>query len=735
MKPYLLSLACFLLACGDDATPPPADAGSTDGGGGTDGGVFDAGPPPTCGSTIGRTCDGDPACNDTCFCNGAEICAAGICTAGADPCDDGIECTVETCSEASVSCDTVLDHDVCSDDDACNGRELCQPVTGCAGGASPECDDGSECTIDSCEPATGCVNAIPDADGDGYGDGLCGGEDCNDDPLTGVMINPAAMEDCGNGFDDDCDGVRDFRDTSCVPTNDACSSATIMPGPGRYSGAMRMLRSDYTLSCGSGGTDAVYRFSIDTPRDVVVTVTGGSMFGGTMTVALRRFDQCTSGPDERCFSATSPVVHARSLPAGEYAVIVKGDSGAIFDVVLDLSDPTPAPRTDVCDGMTLDVSGGGLVTGFFDEARDDYTLSCNRSSGARDVALRFVIPPGPDKDVTISSTGGGFTEQYLGLSTDCSTSAAMIACVPGFGPTSLRRRGLPPGTYYVLLESSDPAAVMWSVRVTMVDAVPRTPGDACSSTLDITDRTASVDVAMMENDGGNSCNPDPSSVDAFFHFDVPAGGADVTVTTTIPGFGFGSSSVSRECGVFGAELQCRNSGSPIVHRWLSLAEGRYYVTGTSGMRGGGFGMMMATAIIDTPPTPIPANDRCAPPPAGSGPTRLTSGTAVRSSLVDYGDDVMTCLSDAPDAYFSIDVAAPSVLTVIASPGTGWFGGIGLSMGPSCADAASIACNVGRPPTPAALSEEVGVGTYIIVVESESAVPAGEFTVTAIVSPL
>ena len=68
-------------------------------------------------------------------------------------------------------------------------------------------------------PAEGCC-ANPDRDGDGYISTICGGDDCDDDPIAcGASCYPGAIEVC-DGYDNNCDGSID--------EDDACAEGDIL---------------------------------------------------------------------------------------------------------------------------------------------------------------------------------------------------------------------------------------------------------------------------------------------------------------------------------------------------------------------------------------------------------------------------------------------------------------------------------------------------------------------------
>jgi len=94
----------------------------------------------------------------------------------------------------------------CDDGLWCNGPEYCEETTGtCMPGLPPGCDDGDECTIDSCSNVIGGCEHVPmDRDEDGDGVSACEG-DCDD---TDPGVRPDAPEVCDT-VDQDCDGAVD----------------------------------------------------------------------------------------------------------------------------------------------------------------------------------------------------------------------------------------------------------------------------------------------------------------------------------------------------------------------------------------------------------------------------------------------------------------------------------------------------------------------------------------------
>lgn len=443
-------LSALLAACGADAAGPP---------GPTDAGVE---PRPTgCGATLGLPCEDAAACDDGCFCNGAEACEAGACVAGADPCDDGVACTDDACVEEDRRCASRPRDDACSDGDACNGYERCDPAAGgCVGVDGLRCDDGDACTIDACDAIRGCLHAPRDLDGDGVVDALCGGEDCNDDPRSGGDVYPGRPEVCGDGVDNDCDAFPDAFDGDCPTGNDTCETPEdlVTSGPFNTFGL-----ADDLSTCAFGDLpDAVYRFTLEEPRDVTV-VMRALVADTSVGVELRPFDDC--GDDDAALgcrtgiSAFPPAPFARNLPAGDYAVIVDAAEGATYFLDVETAPPT---QSDVCGESAIALATPfGSESGDWADVADDHAPSCGAGDRV-DAAYRLVLSEARRVRVGMFASGGRST---VALTDDCGDPVAELGCATGSGFVSLDLPRVEAGTWYVVAEPGDDGSTGYSVSV------------------------------------------------------------------------------------------------------------------------------------------------------------------------------------------------------------------------------------------------------------------------------
>ena len=183
-------------------------------------------------------------CSDSDACTLTDVCNAGVCVPGLPKdCDDDELCTTDSCNPATGQCVStdVADGTSCDDNDLCTVSDTCLGGA-CVSGTPKDCDDSEYCTIDTCTAATGTCNHAPrtdgvvcddgddvctlndacyqgvctgtpkDADNDGYIDGTCGGNDCNDDDFD---VHPGHEEWC------------DDKDNNCLyGIDEGCASCT-----------------------------------------------------------------------------------------------------------------------------------------------------------------------------------------------------------------------------------------------------------------------------------------------------------------------------------------------------------------------------------------------------------------------------------------------------------------------------------------------------------------------------
>ena len=154
-------------------------------------------------------------CNDEDPCTTIDVCSAGECTGGELlDCDDGNDCTTDSCASEAGCLHAPLDTGNCDDNDPCTVTDTCS-LGNCEGSGAFDCDDLDVCTEDSCVPFLGCDNA----------------------PLTGTPCddsNECTTTDlCSNGqcFGSgapDCDDGNACTTDVCVPPG-GCLSTPLVP--------------------------------------------------------------------------------------------------------------------------------------------------------------------------------------------------------------------------------------------------------------------------------------------------------------------------------------------------------------------------------------------------------------------------------------------------------------------------------------------------------------------------
>ena len=220
--------------------------------------------------------DNDTAsCDDGLFCNGEEVCSAGVCLSSGDP-----------CSNVTAACDDGVD--------------------GCVCGNEADCDDDNPCTDDAC-PAEVCIHTDNTAS-------------CDD----GMFCNGAETcegGECEPGFDP-CPGQQ------CNEADDVCFTP---PGGGGGGGGETPPEPDAPTESGEVGDDGhvvVEVVSDDGSTRGGVEVTGGTP-GADVTLTLRMNDGEPGLPraakfgfaDERVLGSTLEVTS--TLVPGTFAATVQ----------------------------------------------------------------------------------------------------------------------------------------------------------------------------------------------------------------------------------------------------------------------------------------------------------------------------------------------------------------------------------------------------------------------------
>ena len=138
------------------------------------------------------------------------------CTTAAD-CDDGNDCTADSCVDTACVRVPTNAGGACDDGDACTTKTSCSASV-CAGGDVVTCPNGNPCKTASCDPAKGCVLT-----------NRSNGSTCDDGKYCTVGTKCTSGV-CGAGTPRDCGTPGPCEQLSCNETSNGCVTSLLAAG-------------------------------------------------------------------------------------------------------------------------------------------------------------------------------------------------------------------------------------------------------------------------------------------------------------------------------------------------------------------------------------------------------------------------------------------------------------------------------------------------------------------------
>ncbi len=183
-----------------------------------------------CGATLGCSHNFNTTkCNDGNPCTGSDACDFGVCQGTFVACNDNNPCTDDVCDPVK-GCVSTVNSIVCTDGNACTEGDACAGGA-CIGGKLAKCDDGNQCTIDTCDPVSGCKTTNSTAPCDDQNpctvSDLCATGACSGTAKTCNDGNVCTTDSCDAGVAGGCVYTPSTggtcNDGNACTTNDACA--------------------------------------------------------------------------------------------------------------------------------------------------------------------------------------------------------------------------------------------------------------------------------------------------------------------------------------------------------------------------------------------------------------------------------------------------------------------------------------------------------------------------------
>lgn len=272
-----------------------------------------------------------------------------------------------------------------------------------------------------------------------------------------------------------------LSDPTTAPTNETCTTATVVPATGgHFTGSFVDVHDDLQLSCNPGmASDLVYEIDLTASSDVSITL--GTPASQYVYWSLR--STCGTTADLRCEGGTPADGTVHRLDPGTYYLVIEGSAfeELDYDLTIGIAAGTPPVHGDTCSdpiALTLGTAYSGTLTG----AQDDYSTTCGYFY--RDIVHSFHVDAASDIDIEIN--GGATAYLNASLRTTCTDGSSQQRCVTG-APISSHLHNVSPGDYFLVVEGSRAGAYTITVTATTPPLVPTpaTGNENCGSAINI----------------------------------------------------------------------------------------------------------------------------------------------------------------------------------------------------------------------------------------------------------
>ncbi|HEY4159614.1 MAG TPA: MopE-related protein [Polyangiaceae bacterium] len=648
-------------------------------------------------------------------------------------CDDQLDCTIDSCDLTLSRCRNRPNDALCDDGVYCNGSEVCEPRLGCRAGDPTSCSDQNSCTIDTCvESDHSCLHQPRDADGDGDPVWNCvdgGGGDCDD---TDPLVSSKALEVCGNGKDDNCNGQIDEADCT-KPAHDTCADPLLIAASGASTLSLVATALDYPTSCAASTSyhDAVVALSVPAgdAQDVdVVALANASV------LALGTAKTCGDAASAQCVSSfplpgggSVARMEFYGLTPGNYPLYVASNAATTVSLNVTFGPASSPPSNETCQtAATLVPSQSTLAS--LASASVDVQSACASSTG--DLVYTFTLDQASDVRLYANPLDDQAATLVSLRNADCKKASDELTCRSAT-PAALFARALPAGQYFVSVAASEPTDVELRLELSAASVAPADEGCAAPPTLapavsvaiDLSDHTDAVTTGCLVG------APDSS------HLLTLEVSSDVLLVERISDFDSGAVSLFGSDCSEKSRIACDSSqNSPVRARAYGLSPGTYRAVAESQI--GNPVTLSALTRTSAPPVFVAFADSCAAPfemPQTGG--RFQGSTASANADFEAGCDVGGQASGgAPDQIFHLALTQKSRV-VLDMAGSDYSTLLSVRSGQDCPGLElPLACAAGYVQDRSFLDLTLDPGNYFVLVDGYDGA-AGAWQLDAYIAPI